>query len=111
MLIKTLFKRRDNWWVITDKIDEANFVWTQIKVSSVFSSQNNFKHAQSVLKTENGVEKKNPVYKRNKRILNGNDLGSWMGYFHKNREVEEKMVGSFARRNKILKKNCVNFDL
>ena len=31
-LIKGIIRRRC-WWQITDKIDDANFVWTQLKVS------------------------------------------------------------------------------
>lgn len=40
-LIKTLLKRREAWWTFTDKIDEANFVWTQIKVNSIYNNQAN----------------------------------------------------------------------
>ena len=41
MLLKTLLKRREAWWTLTDKIDEANFVWTQIKVNQIFNAQTN----------------------------------------------------------------------
>ena len=39
MLIRTLLKRREAWWSLTDKVEEANFIWTQIKVNSVFMGQ------------------------------------------------------------------------
>lgn len=39
MLVKSLMKRR-YWWVIVDKLtDDVNFVWTQLKVRSVYKSQ------------------------------------------------------------------------
>ena len=41
MLIKSLFKRRNFWWCFTDKYDEANFVWTQIKINQIFHVQEN----------------------------------------------------------------------
>lgn len=31
--------RRRPWFQLTDKIHDAHFVWTQIKVSSIFQSQ------------------------------------------------------------------------
>lgn len=34
-------KRRKAWWVFTDKYDEANMIWTQIKINNVFSAQKN----------------------------------------------------------------------
>ena len=37
MLIKSLIKRR-YWWLIAQErnLDEVNFVWTQLKVNSIF---------------------------------------------------------------------------
>jgi hypothetical protein len=37
-LIKGLMKRRP-WFQLTDKMQDAQFVWTQIKVSSIFAGQ------------------------------------------------------------------------
>ena len=37
-LIKGVMKRR-TWWSITDKIQEASFIWTQIKVGHIFTNQ------------------------------------------------------------------------
>ena len=38
-LIKILMKRKF-WWVLVDKItNDVNFVWTQLKVASVFANQ------------------------------------------------------------------------
>ena len=31
--------KRRPWWWLTDKVQEASFVWTQIKVGHLFSSQ------------------------------------------------------------------------
>lgn len=41
MLVKGLMKRRSNWWVFTDRYDEANLIWTQIKINVVFHGQKN----------------------------------------------------------------------
>lgn len=37
-LIKGLMKRRP-WFVLTDKVMDANFIWTQIKLPSIFQTQ------------------------------------------------------------------------
>jgi hypothetical protein len=37
-LIKSIIKRRP-WWTITDKTQEANLIWTQLKISALFSMQ------------------------------------------------------------------------
>lgn len=37
-LVKSIITRRP-WYQITDKIEEAQVIWTQIKVSSIFWSQ------------------------------------------------------------------------
>lgn len=50
MLIKTFFKRRESWWAITDRIDEANFVWTQIKVNYLHNAQKICKQVSSIFK-------------------------------------------------------------
>lgn len=34
-LVKALMKRRF-WWIETDDINEASFVWTQLKVNGLF---------------------------------------------------------------------------
>ena len=39
MLLRTLMKRREAWWTVTEKIEEAHFIWTQIKVNQVFANQ------------------------------------------------------------------------
>lgn len=38
VLIRSIMKKRF-WWKETKEMDKANFVWTQNKVSSLFSSQ------------------------------------------------------------------------
>lgn len=47
MLLKTLFKRRKGWFNFTEKYDEANVVWTQIKINSIFTNQKNQKSIYS----------------------------------------------------------------
>ena len=37
-LIKGIMRRRP-WFAITDKIQDANFVWTQLKEDSIFKKQ------------------------------------------------------------------------
>ena len=37
-LVIALIKRRF-WWVETDDISEANFVWTQLKINSFYQKQ------------------------------------------------------------------------
>ena len=34
-------KRRKDWWSLTERLDEANFIWTQIKINSIFTNQKN----------------------------------------------------------------------
>lgn len=69
MLIKTIFKRREGWWALTNSIEEANFVWTQIKVNSIHSHQEKYEPADWITVCDEH-EKKSPAYRRNKRILN-----------------------------------------
>lgn len=47
MLLKTLFKRRKGWFNFTEKYDEANVVWTQIKINTIFTNQKNQKSIYS----------------------------------------------------------------
>ena len=44
-LVRSLIKRR-NWWTFTEKWEEANLVWTQLKINSYFTLQSatNNKH-------------------------------------------------------------------
>ena len=58
-LLKGVMLRRP-WWALTDKIQEASFVWTQIKIGSIFEQQyrlmgktNNF--AKNI-SSENNIE-------------------------------------------------------
>lgn len=37
-LIKGIVRRRP-WFVLTDKVQDAQFVWTQIKVPAIFTQQ------------------------------------------------------------------------
>ena len=39
MLVKSLFKRRSAWWNFTERYDEANLIWTQIKIYDIFKWQ------------------------------------------------------------------------
>ena len=38
-LIRTLFKRRKEWWTFTDRMEEADLVWTQLKIVDFFQKQ------------------------------------------------------------------------
>ena len=37
-------------------------------------------------------------------MMNQVDTENWMNYYHKNKEIEEKLGPSFQKRGKILKK-------
>jgi hypothetical protein len=37
-LVRSLLKRR-GWWVFTEKWEEANLVWTQLKINAYFALQ------------------------------------------------------------------------
>lgn len=104
MLIKTFFKRREFWWSFTDKIDDANFVWTQIKSAIYHNTQKKIAPAPLSIKRCEPLAKKNQFYKKNGKILNEADLDTWSDYFHKHRDNEEKMNPSFNRRNRYFKK-------
>lgn len=48
-LIKGLMKRRP-WFQLTEKAQDAQFVWTQIKIPSIFANQS--KRQNSILYSE-----------------------------------------------------------
>jgi hypothetical protein len=37
-LVKGILKRRF-WWTIVDKPEDTNFVWTQLKINSIFTER------------------------------------------------------------------------
>jgi hypothetical protein len=39
LLAKSLMKRRSSWWTFTERYEEANFIWTQIKINDIFRKQ------------------------------------------------------------------------
>jgi hypothetical protein len=39
LLVKSLIKRRSSWWTFTEKYEEANLIWTQIKIPEIFRGQ------------------------------------------------------------------------
>jgi hypothetical protein len=37
-LVRSIIKRR-SWWTFTEKWEEANFIWTQLKINNYFKLQ------------------------------------------------------------------------
>ena len=88
MLIRTLMSRREAWWSVTDRIDEANFVWTQLKVNQIFNIQDNGEE-KTDKKIEINEKRKNlPNYRLNIKIMNENATEKWLNYYEKHREEE-----------------------
>lgn len=58
---------RRPWFQLTDKIQDAQFIWTQIKVSSIFSGQTK-KDASQICYSDQikttSKSKKEEIYKR-----------------------------------------------
>ncbi len=50
MLIRSLMKRRI-WWSETKNINEANFVWTQLKVQTIFEGQMSYNPVSVLMDT------------------------------------------------------------
>lgn len=38
MLVKGLMRRR-TWWTLTERLDDCQFAWTQIKIPEIFKNQ------------------------------------------------------------------------
>ena len=82
MLIRTLMNRREAWWCITEKIDEANFIWTQLKVNQIFSNQENEEEKFEKTEIEVNEKRKNTTaYKTNSKIMNEKAIEQWLNYF------------------------------
>ena len=64
-----LIKRRI-WFAITDKVQEANFVWTQLKVLPYFKKQESGKHIALPLVYEDSQKSE---YVKGGSILNSKD--------------------------------------
>lgn len=74
MLVKSLLKRRKSWWAFTDRYDEANFAWTQIKINIIFSNQKNqksiYEQKQHFCPERKPEKLLTPTNKLNLKILN-----------------------------------------
>lgn len=72
-LIKGLMKRRP-WFQLTDKAQDAQFVWTQIKVPSIFAAQVKGEKKKADLSASlnalEGKRKEEDLYKKQYSILN-----------------------------------------
>ena len=87
LLIKSLFKRRF-WWTIVDSIsDDTNFIWTQLKVPSVFRIQREHDSKPSDEKTTvckksittSTIETKLIILKETKTLSNPNHTKIFKG--------------------------------
>jgi hypothetical protein len=82
-------------------------VWTQIKVNNVFHGQLRCEVPKTTPQP-NGEEKTGAVRKtlqirRNAKIFNHILLERWLSFYEKNKQVEEKLTQSFAKRNRAYK--------
>lgn len=82
--------KRRPWFQLTDKMQDAHFVWTQIKNASVFQGQRKaeemdmqieFNHDKGV--SENSLAKKTPSSK-GFALLNPLENQKWSAYWSKN---------------------------
>lgn len=103
MLVKSLFKRR-KWWSFTQKIDDANFIWTQIKNNYIFAIQPNKQSTYIEISEEIQINRKNEAYKQHSALINDEDYALWSTYFSKNRRFEDTLDESMKKRNKHLGK-------
>ena len=77
-LVRSLIKRR-GWWSFTEKWEEANFVWTQLKINNYIAMQQS---GQKYETDEQNIAKE--VASRNSqnmKIMNKNDVLIWDSYW------------------------------
>ena len=79
--------RRRYWWQITDKIEEAHFVWTQLKISECFKSQKKYKSGFVKLKGRPSTQQSKES-DMNKAVIAGNDWKLWERYSQNNSKIE-----------------------
>lgn len=105
MLLKSLIKRRKSWWTFTDRYDEANFIWTQIKINVVFSNQKNqksiYQQKQQFCPEDKPKNSLTAANKLNLKILNEHECSHWIEYFSKFRRAEDLLDETMKKRNKV----------
>lgn len=84
-LVRSLIRRR-NWWVFTERWEEANLIWTQLKINGYFALQESVSHPHALKEPlSKDVLFRNEL---NLSILNVNDVGVWDTYWRENRGIE-----------------------
>lgn len=101
-LIKGIMKRRP-WFALTDKQAEAQFVWTQIKVSSIFTTQRKGEPTRVITEEERkrlaGKTKKG---EKAYSILNESEKERWEHYWLKHVDKERKIKENLTIRSKLM---------
>jgi hypothetical protein len=89
-LIKGLMKRR-TWFQLTDKVQEAQFAWTQIKVPSIFASQpkgeKDKRYSEEELLSLRHSSQDINCSKKVYSLFNEIEQESWNEYWTKNMEL------------------------
>ena len=90
-LIKGIMRRRP-WWTVTDKAQDACFVWTQIKVAQLFGIQRKGERLPQLGEEDTAQ----PVLKETKKpiknvLLNVQEDGRWEKYWRVNMDNERKI--------------------
>ncbi len=76
LMLKALIKRRF-WWTLSDKPEGCHFVWTQLKVNSIFKAQqpsSTLRDSSFPMRTESEESERDELHGR---IFNTNDLQNW----------------------------------
>jgi hypothetical protein len=93
-LIKGLMRRRP-WFQLTDKPQDANFVWTQIKMPSVFSAQKKNEPPPALEQATNKSEGQGFL------LFNTHENAKWREYWGRNMERERTMKESLRARSRL----------
>lgn len=93
-LIKGLMRRRP-WFQITEKPQDSHFVWTQIKITSIFTLQKKVEVCQSM-----AIHLSLPV-DQPQSIFNASEQHKWKDYWSKNMEKERVMKDGMRVRTRI----------
>lgn len=98
-LIKGIMKRRP-WFQLTDKIQDAHFVWTQIKNPTIFQTQKKGDALLPLPASENSQLKNKPDCKEFK-LFNTLENEKWTSYWSKHMEKERNIKEHLKLRTKI----------
>lgn len=82
-LVRSIINRR-GWYQLVDKIEEANFAWTQIKNTSFFAKQ-------SVCSNEDPKKDFKKVQYVNSEVLNSHEVARYNKYKADNVDLENKL--------------------